>query len=87
MLALVAVGLAAVGKAMLTGVGLALGFAVINGFVPTMDRITQGKLDGIPAYVAWRPHWLQNLIFPPAYVDQEDSFETNEQLNKASAVS
>jgi hypothetical protein len=72
---------------MLTGIGLALGFAVVNGIVPTLDRITMGKIRGEAGHVAWRPHWLQNLIHPPTSVDYDSSEANDEQLNKASAVS
>lgn len=55
-----------IAKAMLTGIGLALGFSIVYGMPRVFDEVSQG----IPFFKAIRPPWLQNLVVNP-YEQQE----------------
>jgi hypothetical protein len=62
-----------IAKAMLTGIGLALGFSIVYGFPRVMDEVAQG----IPFFQAIKPAWLQNLHVNP-YRSEEEELEEQE---------
>lgn len=72
---------------MLTGIGLATGFAIISGIPRTTEKYAEARIAGhkIPGWRTYTPQWLLNVIDGTLAVDIDDSEETQLQASASSA--
>ena len=64
MLAMIMLVVGTIGKAMLTGIGLATGFAVIAGVPSTTQKWAEARIEGHerPTWRHVAPQWLLNIV-------------------------
>ena len=58
MLAFLALTFGTIAKAMLTGVGLAAGFAIVNGVPKLIEKLIDARVEGTSIWRACSPGWL-----------------------------
>lgn len=49
-------------KAMVTGLGLATGFAMVSGIPNVVNRVVEGRMDGKTFWQSAPPDWMIHLI-------------------------